>query len=31
VQDSAPPANNFAYSARLIALRTTLVKALHDS
>jgi len=31
VQDSAPPANNFAYRARLIALRTTLVKALHDS
>lgn len=29
--DSAPPANNFAYRARLIALRATLVKALHDS
>jgi DNA-binding transcriptional MerR regulator len=29
--DSAPPASNFAYRARLIALRTTLVKALHDS
>jgi DNA-binding transcriptional MerR regulator len=31
VLDSAPPANNFAYRARLIALRATLVKALHDS
>jgi len=30
-QDSAAPTNNFAYRARLIALRTTLVKALHDS
>lgn len=29
--DSAPPASNFGYRARLIALRTTLVKALHDS
>lgn len=29
--DSAPPTNNFAYRARLIALRATLVKALHDS
>lgn len=31
VLDSVPPANNFAYRARLIALRATLVKALHDS
>jgi DNA-binding transcriptional MerR regulator len=28
---SAPLTNNFAYRARLIALRATLVKALHDS
>ena len=28
---SAPLSGNFAYRARLIALRTTLVKALHDS
>ena len=29
--DKAPPTNNFAYRARLIALRAGLVKALHDS
>ncbi|MFM6950036.1 MAG: MerR family transcriptional regulator [Novosphingobium sp.] len=28
---AAPPTNNFGYRARLIALRATLVKALHDS
>ncbi len=31
VQASAPPTHNFAYRARLIALRATLVKALHES
>lgn len=29
--DCVSPTNNFAYRARLIALRATLVKALHDS
>lgn len=29
--EDAAPTTNFAYRARLIALRTTLVKALHDS
>jgi len=29
--DPAPVATNFAYRARLIALRTTLVNALHDA
>ncbi len=29
--EGAAPTNNFAYRARLIALRATLVKALHDS
>lgn len=31
VQADAPPTNNFGHRARLIALRATLVKALHDS